>query len=217
MNLASVIIASNTAAKPIMFPSPGSNNPPPSYNQSVTTQGTPADPGGNVSDVSAPNTSGFIRRGYLGNWCYPGLYDNGNPSIFNGAPLDTQTDSYVAFGAQENMDQYCMEWKGYWQCPTTADWNFYITADDVGMFWIGSAALNPTISNVTCNSGTNVGYNTRSQSLTAGQWYPIRVRYQEWGGAESLNLFAAPVDTQFVALYNYGWATMKYVTNTDGY
>jgi hypothetical protein len=196
-------------------PIPGSNNPPNTMNTSFSAQGTPYDP---VSSQPSQSTSALFRRAYLGYWANPSSYNDNNPSIFNGAPFDIQTsDSYIAFGIQTTGDQYCMEWKGYFRPNATANWNFVCQADDVVMFWIGDAALNPNNSNWLCNNGQNNGLNYNSVSLTQNNWYPIRVRYQEWGGGESLNIFCAPAGSDMIALYQYGWANQCHNPNTQGY
>jgi hypothetical protein len=216
MNLAQVILASTSSGGNGSFtpPSPGSNNPPNSAGVTYPSQGTPGDPGAGQGTPS-PATTGLIRRAYLGQWSTNGQ-DN-NPSIFSGSPFDTTPDSYMAFGSQSTGDNYCMEWKGFFKANATANWNFRVDADDVVMFWIGSAAYSPNNSNWTCSSQTNSGLNFNSVSLTQDTWYPIRIRYQEWGGAESLNIYGSPAGNDMSALYNYGWANFMYVINTDGY
>jgi hypothetical protein len=110
-----------------------------------------------------------------------------------------------------------MEWKGFFKANATADWNFRVDADDVVMFWIGSPAINPNNSNWTSSSQTNSGLNYNSVSLVQDTWYPIRVRYQEWSGAESLNIYGAPANSEMIALYQYGWASFMYNYTSTGY
>jgi hypothetical protein len=83
------------------------------------------------------------------------------------------------------------------------------------MLWIGSAAFSPNNANWTCKS--SVGLNPNSVNLIQDKWYPIRVRFQEWGGSESCGVFAAPAGSEMIALYQYGYQRMGYCTNTDGY
>lgn len=213
----SQIILASTASGTSSFipPSPGSNSPPNSAGVTYPAQGTPADPG-NGSGTPNPATTGLVRRAYLGQWSVNGQ-DN-NPSIFDGSPFDTYTgDSYIAFGTQSTGDNYCMEWKGFFKANATADWNFRVDADDVVMFWIGSPAINPNNSNWTSSSQTNSGLNYNSVSLVQDTWYPIRVRYQEWSGAESLNIYGAPANSEMIALYQYGWASFMYNYTSTGY
>lgn len=200
-------------------PSPGSNNPPGALNEMYGDLGTPYNPLTGDSGGASPYTAALYRRTYLGYWCNPSSYVENNPSIFNGSPIESYPgDNYIAFGSQTTGDQYCMEWKGYWRPPTTGNWNFKVSADDVIMFWIGDNALSPNSSNWQCNNGYNGGLNYNSVILTQGLWYPIRVRYQEWGGAEFLNIFASVSgSTEMTALYNYGYANQGYNPVTGGY
>ena len=220
MNLAQIIFASTvlTGSGSITFPSPGSYSPPNTNGTSPGAQGGGyIDPGGYAASVPAPATSGFIRRGYSGYWANQGSYNDDNPTVFNGTVLDSQADSYVAFGYQDNSDTFCMEWKGYFQPNASGTWNFQASADDVLMFWIGNAALSPNNGNWTCNSGTNNGLNSQSPTLVQDQWYPIRFRFQEWGGAETCGIFAAPTGSEMIALYQYGWMRTGFRTDTTGY
>ncbi len=215
--LSQIILASTASGNSSFIPpSPGSNSPPSTAGVTYPSQGTPADPGAG-SGTPNPATSGLIRRAYKGQWSTNG--EDNNPSIFNGvlSPFETTTDSYIAFGSQSTGDNYCMEWKGFFKANATANWNFRVDADDVVMFWIGSAAYSPNNGNWTCSSQTNSGLNFNSVSLTQDTWYPIRVRYQEWSGAESLNIYGAPAGSDMIALYQYGWMSFMYNYTTDGY
>lgn len=196
-------------------PVPGSYSPPNSAGVTYPSQGTPADPG-NGAGAPSPSSAGLVRRAYLGIWSVNGQ-DN-NPSIFDGSPFSTYAgDLYIAFGAQTTGENYCMEWKGYFKANATANWNFRVDADDVVMFWIGSAAINPNNSNWTSSSQTNSGLNFNSVILAQDTWYPIRIRFQEWTGAESLNIYGAPANSDMIALYQYGSSSVLYNPTTTGY
>lgn len=214
--LQAIVAASSSKASTFIPPDPGSNNPPGVFSQSFGTQGTPYNPLTGSSSGPANFSYNLFRRVYKGSWT--NTYADQNPSIFDGTPYSSGVDNYIAFGLQTTGETFCMEWKGYWKAPSTGNWNFKVQADDVVMFWIGDAALNPNNSNYQCNNGVNSGLNQNSVSLTQNNWYPIRVRYQEWTGAESLDIFAAPVDSsETLALYNYSWQNLSYDYQTGGY
>ena len=216
MSLLQAIVASTASNKRgKQFPDPGDGSPPNSLNTTYGSLGTPYDPGGNISSVSN-YAGGFYRTAFLGNWSNTGW--NNNPTIFDGTPAQaTASDSTIAFNLQNTSDTYCMEWKGYINPTSTDTWNFQVTADDVCMLWLGSAALNPDDNNYLCATQSNSGLNANSVTLTRDQWYPIRIRYQEWSGSESLGIFASPIGTDMIALYQRGWPNMGYDRFTNGY
>lgn len=216
MILAQVIMASNVGGGPFVPPAPGSFNPPTTSGATYSAQGSPYSPGTAYAGVNN-STAGYVRKTYLGQWT--SNYTDQNPSIFDGSPVETiLDDSYVSFGLQETRgNNYCMEWKGYFKASSTANWNFLVGADDVVMFWIGDAALTPDNNNWTCNSGVNSGLNANSVSLVQDFWYPIRVRYQEWSGAESLNIYGAPADSEIISLFQYGWMNTAHNSISGGY
>ena len=198
----------------ILFPLPGSANPI-SYSLLTTEQQGVGylDPGGYLASIPGTAVIGsLIRRGYWGNWANPSSSNNDHPEIFAIPPLQTLADSSIDFGNQSlDANYYCMEWKGYFkpsfsQPSNGGPWNFQVAADDVCMLWIGNAALTPTNENWTCNSGVNNGLNLQSPTLVQDQWYPIRIRYQEWAGNESCGVFAATV----------GWYPLRFISNDPG-
>jgi hypothetical protein len=68
---------------------------------------------------------------------------------------------------------------------------FFGTIDDDAVMWIGANALNPTASNyLWAQSGNNNRNGTHGVQVEAGKWYPVRLWFQEWGGAEKFQLGA---------------------------
>jgi hypothetical protein len=214
MSLVQALFASTaTSGGGITFPVPGSASPPSGIGSTTAEQGVGyLDPGGNLVSIPGTAVIGSVnRRGYSGYWANISSYNNDNPGIFNGSPLEELADSQIDFGNQTTgSDYFCMEWRGYFKPSYSSGgfstWNFQVTADDVCMLWIGNAALNPDNSNWLCNSGVNSGLNAQSPSLYQDQWYPIRIRYQEWAGNESCGVYAACV----------GWVPSRFVTNDSG-
>ena len=218
--LAGVLSASGSG--PLTFPVPGSANPGSYLTQTTSAQGAGyLDPGGYLTSIPSPAVTGsLIRRAYSGLWANTSSYNNNNPGIFNGTPLETLADSFIDFGNQSTgSDNYCMEWKGYYK-PSYSEggfglWNFQTVGDDVCMLWIGLAALTPTNENWTCNNGVNSGLNLQSPTLYQDKWYPIRIRYQEWGGDELCGVYGAAVGWIPQSIKNNG--SIGYCSSTDGY
>jgi hypothetical protein len=193
-------------------------------NASYSTMGTPYAPGGNVSTVSN-SVAGLWREKYVGDaWS-----DSGNQSEFNIAwfadpthgPLKgASADIYAGFGLRTNLtneNHYALMWKGYVQAPASGDFTLWSsTADDDAIAWIGTAALNPTYANR--NAVVTSGDRLRSDNsvtLVAGQWYPIRMVFQEFGGDESFQLFLQDSTGHVV----YGCSELSFAHNsvTKGY
>lgn len=161
------------------------------------SRGTPVNPGGNVSSVTN-STYGLFRSKYAGNFTpSPGsLPTTWNMNFFNaGTPMGTFSDTYVSFGGQDDIDpntNFSMEWKGYVQAPESGNYNVYITCDDDTVIWIGSNALTPTNSNYTAwgsNKTVPQIVNTNSMTLTANQYYPVRIWFSEFTGACRMQIF----------------------------
>jgi hypothetical protein len=165
-------------------------------------QGTAYDPGGSVGSVTN-SVAGLYRRKYVGQIITaagnPNTWDltfTSNPAHGPISTPDKEIDTVVSFGQRNDLpyeDHYSFEWKGYLQVPSTGTWNTYITCDDDVVMWIGSAALNPSKTNyhhaqAYVNQGVS-GANPNSVTLTSGVWYPIRMWFVEYGGAERFQLF----------------------------
>lgn len=200
------------------FAQPGEGSWTNGYGASLGTFGTPYDPG-NGSYNTPPNSYNIgqlKRRGFKGVWSNSGSYNDSNPSIFDGTASETVLDDYVAFGVNTGTDNYCFEWLGYFKANSTASWNFSCYADDVCIVWLGSAAINPNNSNWVCNGNYNNGINFNSVSLTDNTWYPIRIRYQEWGGYEGCNVWASPVGAEPLTM-SLQRSQIAYNPNTNGF
>lgn len=193
--------------------------------------GTPYDPAGNVATVS--NTAaGLLRKKYDGNFTAtsssaPSTWDY---SFFGTAPLIKEiADTYVSWGQQSDgpglgESLFSMEWKGYVQVPTTQNYNFYAESDDHIAMWIGTAATG-TPANATRLLGSNnksmpgqaatAGvYGANSVTLTAGQWYPVRIWFSEHNGGCKAQVYAQGADGAKFAGSELTWA---YNTATSGY
>jgi hypothetical protein len=165
-----------------------------------TLKGTAYDPGSSTATV-ANSTAGLYRRKYVGE----AMTAAGNTATWNmtffttGTSISTadkEVDTYVSFGQRDDLpyeDGYSFEWKGYIYADTTATYNTAITCDDDVIMWVGDSALSPSKTNAHhaqayINQGS-VGYNANSLSLTGGKYYPVRIWFVEYGGAERFQLF----------------------------
>jgi hypothetical protein len=193
--------------------------------------GTPYNPGGNVATV-ANTAAGLYRTKYDGNFT---AASNSLPATWTYNFFDTATaiksiaDTYVSWGQQTDgpglgEHNFSMEWKGYIQVPTTQNYNFYAESDDHIAMWIGTAAtgtpadntrlLGSNNKNMPSNAGTAGVYGANSVTLTAGQWYPVRVWFSEHTGGCKAQIYAQGADG---AKFSGSELSLAYNTATSGY
>lgn len=195
----------------------------------------------NFRDLSAsaltavPGTpaNGLYRRKYVGNFSTTYVHqtspaytlDMGFFGVRSHGPIsepDKEVDTYLSFGGRSDLgyeNNYAFEWKGYIQAPVTGNMRFGVTVDDDCVMWIGAEALDPANDNyLFAQSGSNRS-GTDGVTVVAGKWYPVRLWFQEWGGAEKFQL-GASVSTG-ATKYGYGPGgtpfTVAYNTTTKGY
>lgn len=188
---------------------------------------------GGVTTVPGTPATGLYRRKYVG---YPftgaaatGSYDATfftNPSHGPISTPDHEVDTYVSFGQRNDLpaeDGYSFEWKGYIKVPVSGNYNTFISCDDDVAFWIGSDALNPTGSNVfhkqTYVNANAAGGCTNSVTLDSTKWYPVRIWFVEFGGAERFQFFMN--NSTNSTKYGYDGTSSalqwSYNANTKGY
>ena len=194
-----------------------------------TLKGTPYDPGSAIASISN-STSGLYRKKYIGKaMTAAGNTSTWNMNFFSTATYistpDHEVDTYVSFGQRDDLqyeDGYSFEWKGYIYADTTATYNTAITCDDDVIMWVGTAALTPSKTNAHhaqayVNQGV-VGYNTNGLTLTGGQYYPVRMWFVEYGGAERFQLFMnRNAGTPFLGGTGTTAITFAYNSATKGY
>lgn len=152
--------------------------------------------------TSVPNSAnGLIRQKYVGNFS-EGYIKNVGWELDMGffvpanGPISTdalEVDTYVGFGLRTDLgyeNNYAFEWKGYMQAPVTGNMQFFSTVDDDVVVWMGADALTPNNENylLAKSGGTRDG--TNGVTVEAGKWYPVRIWFQEWAGAEKMQLGA---------------------------
>jgi hypothetical protein len=169
------------------YPLPGSGSYINSINTAGGVLGFPDRYAGAV--LSVDNNEGgwayYIKNGRF----------NSDVGFFNGVAR-TGVDPYGGFGSQNlPTEDYAIQWVGYIQVPTTGDYNIYLTSDDLLYFWIGSNALagNFNFSNFHYSTNNSSNYANNSVTLVGGVYYPIRMWFQEWSGAEYAQVLIGPV------------------------
>ena len=187
-------------------------------------------------DSITNQTSGLYRRKYVGNFSTTYLKDV-TPTAFdfnvnfmktpaNGpiSTADKEVDIYGGFKRTDltNENNYAFEWKGYIQAPATGNFNFFASVDDDCVVWVGAPASATTLGKTTSDylfaqtGGTRNG-TTAGVAMTANKWYPIRIWFQEWAGAETFQLGASCSANG--TLYGLGGTNFNFAHNsaTKGY
>ena len=193
--------------------------------------GTPAAPGGNIATVSN-SAAGLWRKKYLGNFTATATsapstwtYDFFDDATF----IKAIADESVSWGQQtdgEGLGEslFSIEWRGYVQVPTTQNYNFYAESDDHIAMWIGTAATGVPADNTRLlgsnnksmpgNAATAGVRGANSVTLTAGQWYPVRIWFSEHTGGCKAQVYAQGANgTNF----NGEDLTFAYNTATGGF
>ena len=204
---------------PTFPPVPGSGSYQSFWPNSAGTsaQGGGYTPDGGVASIDNP-TAGWYRNVHTGFWSNIGTAGDDNPSLFAVAPDFSGSDTYGGFGGTVTGENYAIEWKGYLQVTNNdiGVYNFLIDSDDVAMFWIGSPALNPDSNFPFIISNNSNQLNSVSVFLSNGLYYPIRMRFQEWSGAERCQVFMGEVGSGFNFDSMSNWS-LTHNGNTGGY
>lgn len=166
------------------YPAPGSNYP---VVHSSVSSGIPQPASAyyEPSSIGAA-TLGLWRRTFTGMAITSNSMDSGFPSGWN--QVESMPDQYVGFGSATDVStNYSMEWTGYFKPAVTGDFNFVFQVDDYLCFWIGANAVSGyTYSNSYIGASAAAGY----FPLTAGKYYPIRMRYTEIAGGNECSIWA---------------------------
>lgn len=186
-----------------------------------------------VDTVPGTPVDGLYRRKYVGNFSENYIdevsyeFDVGFMNPANGpiSEAEYEVDTYGGFGLRTDLDSengYAFEWKGYIQAPATGNFNFFATVDDDCIIWIGAPATATTLGDTTSDYVFAQSGNTRNNAtvgvaMTANKWYPIRIWFQEWGGAEKFQLGAS--NSANATRYGLGGTNFAFKHNslTKGY
>ena len=138
------------------------------------TDGNLTLPGGGTILDTAP-TPGITRTKYTGSAAYDANWYSTAAVIETGI-VTTISEDY------SGEADYSFQYTGYFRAPVTGTYTFTMFADDSGRFWIGPNALagytavNANISIPMYASGTT------TTSLTANEFYPIRLQINNDSG-----------------------------------
>jgi len=186
-----------------------------------------------VDTVPGTPIDGLYRRKYVGNFSTTYIdeasyeFNVGFMKPANGPISEAayEVDTYGGFGLRTDLDDengYAFEWKGYIQAPATGNFNFFSTVDDDCIIWIGTPATATTLGDTTSDylfaqSGNTRNNGTVGVAMTANKWYPIRIWFQEWAGAEKFQLGAS--NSANGTLYGLGGTNFafKHNSTTKGY
>jgi hypothetical protein len=214
----------------------GGSNPtvPGADYKTAATRGVPAYSASGITfnnlsadalDSISNEADGLYRRKYVGkvvstygNWS---SYDStwfADPTRGPISEAVYEVDTYVSFGYRSDLgaeNGYSLEWKGYLKAPVTGNMRFFVDVDDDIMVWIGANALAPTNSNylLAQSGGTRSG--TNGITVVAGKYYPVRMAFIEYGGAEQFQIFAN--SSAGATVYNGQDLDWAYNTATKGY
>ncbi|CAB4125308.1 GLEYA adhesin domain containing protein [uncultured Caudovirales phage] len=105
-----------------------------------------------------------------------------------GSGIVIQSTEVVDFSLPD-ANIYSLQYLGYFRAPQTALYTFYMESDDEAYFWVGDTAVTGyTASNAHIYSWAGHGEVASDPvSLTADQYYPIRLQYGNTGGPALLN------------------------------
>lgn len=202
------------------LPEPGSGTYNTFSSLDVSSAGTPYAEGYYFGDPFPTVATGLYRRSFAGNFsATPG--DPINTTFCSTTPsYNGVVDQYAGFGNQdlENKSNYTFEWQGWFKAPAAGTYNFWLEADDDAVMWFGGSALennfdqnNPIVT--TSNSTTKT---SNSIELLEGMYYPVRIQYGEWSGAEKCQVYWARVEDDTVAFAgNAGDNTTVWYYNTE--
>ena len=124
--------------------------------------------------------NGLFGRRYNGDW-------NDDPNFFIPSRRTGQTNSIQKWDEfTSNAYNYSWEWQGYAKIGTSGNYNIRINSDDASAVFFGDNALSGSPPNNSAwvsylgHHGAD-GYRTStSRYLTAGEFYPIRIRFGQW-------------------------------------
>jgi hypothetical protein len=171
---------------PVGYPAPGFGYP--SGHGGISTPSTQRIPAGyyEASSLSNPIV-GLWRRTYTG-----ALLDGTNVGDGSFPTGFTQVESMLdvpvgfGYGLDESTD-FTMEWKGYFKPETTGDFVFTSQVDDYMFMWLGNPALQ-YFNNNPSNYILKDSSTSDAIHMTAGRYYPVRIRYTENQGGNNCSI-----------------------------
>lgn len=131
-----------------------------------------------------PNVNDLLTNGYR--TTYSGYH--GDDVAFTDTATVTATTVVGNFTIPSEPENTTELYIGYFLADYTGTWSFTITSDDASYLWIGTNAVSGYTTGNALASASYLGPGTGTISLTAGNYYPIRLLYGNGPAAGSLNL-----------------------------
>jgi hypothetical protein len=162
-------------------------------------------------NMSITNTNqysaGLYKRTYAGYFAdVPSFFATATPGTYGTNPTASVQTTVISDASSDDGTNFSIQWIGYFKPTTTETYTFFTTSDDASYVWVGNNAISGfTTTNSTVNNGGLHGPTERSGSisLTAQQYYPIRIQFGEQGGGDVLT-------------FNYSTPTITKTTNVTG-
>ena len=101
------------------------------------------------------------------------------------ATASTTANNFVIASIAENTT---VLYTGYLLATYTGTWTFTITSDDASYLWIGNTAVTGYTTSNELAGASWAGPGTGTISLTAGEYYPVRLLYGNGPSGGNLNL-----------------------------
>lgn len=131
-----------------------------------------------------PNVNDLLTNGYR--TTYSGYH--GDDVAFTNTATVTATTVVGNFTISSEAENTTELYIGYLLAGYTGIWTFTLTSDDASYLWIGANAVSGYTTGNALASASYLGPGTGTISLTAGNYYPIRLLYGNGPAAGSLNL-----------------------------
>jgi hypothetical protein len=130
-------------------------------------------------------TPGVIRSGVY-KVTYTGYHSD--DVAFTDTAVATASTTANNFTIASIAENTTVLYTGYLLATYTGTWTFVITSDDASYLWIGSTAVSGYTTSNELAGASFAGPGTGTISLTAGEYYPIRVLYGNGPASGNLTL-----------------------------
>ena len=156
--------------------------------------------------MASGDTAGLYKTTYTGYFAdNVNFFATATPATAGANPARSVQTTAISEPATDDGGFFSVHWLGYFKPTTTETHTFFLNSDDASYMWIGATAVtgfttgNALIKNV----GFNHALGVVSLSLTAGQYYAVRIQFGEYGGDDYLK-------------FDYSTPTIVKTTNVMG-
>ncbi len=163
-----------------------------------------------ITDItgSTPSyTAGLYKTTFSGYFSdNVNFFATATPQSFGSNPATSVQTTTISEASTDDGSTFSCQWLGYFKPTTSETYTFFTSSDDASYVWVGSNAISGfTTGNSTVNNGGLHGTIEKSGtiSLTAGQYYPIRIQFGENDGGD-------------VMTFNFSTPTITKTTNVTG-